>query len=42
MLGVDEIDMKEALEAGRSYSFESPLRMRAIGGEAWESFPRHP
>jgi len=39
MLGVDEIDMKEALEAGRSYSFEIPTEnARLIGGEAWESF----
>ncbi|MEN6601828.1 MAG: VWA domain-containing protein [Bryobacteraceae bacterium] len=39
MLGVDEIDMKEALEAGRSCSFEIPTEnARLIGGEAWDSF----
>jgi VWFA-related protein len=39
MLGVDEIAMKETLEANQSFSFDIPTEnARLIGGEAWESF----
>jgi len=39
MLGVDEIAMKEALEAGRTFHFELPTEnARLIGGESWEAF----
>jgi Ca-activated chloride channel family protein len=36
LLGIDEIDMQEALEAGRTYQFEIPSEnARLIGGDAW-------
>jgi Ca-activated chloride channel family protein len=36
LLGIDEIDMQEALDAGRSYQFEVPSEnARLIGGDAW-------
>ena len=36
LLGIDEIDMQEALESGRSYQFEIPSEnARIIGGNAW-------
>jgi VWFA-related protein len=39
MLGVDEIALKEALEANQSFNLEIPTEnARLIGGEAWESF----
>jgi VWFA-related protein len=39
MLGVDEIAMKEALEANQTFIIEIPTEnARLIGGEAWESF----
>jgi len=36
LLGIDEVDMQETLEAGRSYQFEIPSEnARLIGGDAW-------
>ncbi len=36
LFGFDEIDMQEALEAGRSFAFEIPSEnARLVGGEAW-------
>jgi tetratricopeptide (TPR) repeat protein len=36
LLGIDEVDMQEALEAGRSYQFKIPSEnARLIGGDAW-------
>ena len=47
LLGIDEIDMQEALEAARSYQFEIPSEeARLIGGDAWSEmlkrFPAFP
>jgi len=46
LLGIDEIDMQKALEAGRTFRFEVPTEnARLVGGDAWTQLiagPSHP
>ena len=47
LLGIDEIGMKQALEAGRTFTFTVPTEnARLVGGEAWTQIvagtPAHP
>ncbi len=46
LLGIDEIDMQQALETGHTFRFEVPTEnARLVGGEAWTQLiagPPHP